>query len=142
MRNIALIALAYVAAVAVAALVTVLAMYGWAVAAGDGSATSGPEFVSSAFVVGVFWTFICAWPGFLVFVIVAARLCWRGWVACAAAGTANVIPSLAFFSVLAGSPFEFPGMVLACFPGGLAGGAAYWLAGGMWISPLRRKGPA
>ena len=137
MRNIALIVFGYGAAVAVAALVTVLEMYGWAVATGEGSATSGPEFVSSAFVVGVFWTFICAWPGFVVFVVVAARLRWRGWVSSAAAGAVNVVPSLALFSGLAGSPWEFPGMVPACFPGGLAGGAAYWLAAGRWISHLR-----
>ena len=142
MRSIALIALGYVAAVAVAAMVTVLAMYGWAVADGEGSATSGPEFVSSGFVIGVFWTFICAGPGFILFVVAAARLRWRGWVPCAAAGAANVIPSLAFFSGLAGSPFEFPGMVAACFPGGFAGGAAYWLAGGMWISHTPGESPA
>ena len=74
MWNIAVIGFGYVTAVAVASLVTVLAMYGWAVATGEGSATSGPEFVSSAFVVGVFWTFICALPGFILFVVVAARL--------------------------------------------------------------------
>jgi hypothetical protein len=136
-RIVLLTALGYGIAVAVAALVTVLAMYGLALASGDGNTSSGLEFVSTGFVVGMFWTFICAFPGFIVFVIIAVRRQWRGWLIHALAGTANVVPSLLIFSGLAGSPFEFPGMVLSCFPGGFAGGAAYWLAGGVWIAAKR-----
>lgn len=136
-RIILLTALGYSVAVAVAALVTVLAMYGLALASGEGNTSSGLEFVSTGFVVGAFWTFICAFPGFIVFVIIAARRQWRGCLIHAAAGTANVVPSLLIFGGLAGSPFEFPGMVLSCFPGGFTGGAAFWLAGGAWIAAQR-----
>lgn len=129
-----LTAFGYGVAVAVASLVTMLAMYGVLLASGDGSSSSGFEFVSTGVVVGMFWTFICALPGFIAVVIVAARRGWRGWMIHAVAGAANVVPSLLIFSGLAGSPFEFPGLVASCFPGGFAGGAAYWLAGGAWIS--------
>lgn len=136
-RNILLMAFGYGVAVAVAALVTVLAMLVLALASGNGNSSSALEFVSTGFVVGAFWTFICAFPGFVVVVIIATRRQWRGWMIHAAAGMANVVPSLLIFSGLAGSPFEFSGMVLSCFPGGFAGGAAYWLAGGVWIATQR-----
>ena len=94
------------------------------------------------FMIGFFWTFLCALPGFVVAILFAERQRWSGWPAYAAAGFANVVLSLAIFSGLAGSPFDMPFMVVGAFAGGLAGGAANWAGAGRLVARNRKVGPA
>jgi hypothetical protein len=100
-----------------------------------------PDF-PGMFVVGLFWTFICALPGFIVAIIIGERRGWSRWTSYALAGTANVVPSLAIFAGLAGAPFTMPSMVVGAFPGGFAGGAAYWFAAGRMVAGRRKRASA
>ncbi|MCO5145750.1 MAG: hypothetical protein M9895_06165 [Aquamicrobium sp.] len=87
--------------------------------------------------VGFFWTVSCALPGFIVAILLGESERWEHWWAYAVAGLANAVPSLAIFGVFVGSPFEMPSMVMASFPGGFAGGAAYWLSAGRLVARRR-----
>jgi hypothetical protein len=80
--------------------------------------------------IGFFWTFMFAWPGFIVAIILIERRALHRPLTYSIAGMLNVIPSLALFSGFVGSPFGLGGLVLAAFPGGLSGGYAYWLLAG------------
>jgi hypothetical protein len=100
-----------------------------------------PDF-PGMFIVGFFWTFICALPGFIVAIVLGERWGWSRWTSYAFAGAANALPSLAIFAGLAGSPFAMPSMVVGAFPGGFAGGGAYWFAAGRTIAGRRMRAPA
>lgn len=100
-----------------------------------------PDF-PGMFVVGFFWTFICALPGFIVAIFIGERRGWSRWTSYAVAGAANALPSLAIFAGLAGSPLVVPAMVLGAFPGGFAGGAAYWFSAGRTIASRRMRASA
>ena len=91
--------------------------------------------------VGFVWTFSCALPGFVVAVLFGERLRWDGWHLYALAGLANAAPSLAIFALVFGSPFDVPSMVAASFPGGFAGGAAYWFSAGRLVARRRPTAP-
>jgi hypothetical protein len=140
-KRLALIAWGYGIAVAAATIVTVVVMLA-PTALPDGGARgsffqSVAELAPAMLVIGFFWTFGCALPGFVVAMILGERSRWRGWKIYAVAGFFNVMPSLALFAGLAGSPLEMPGMVVGAFPGGLAGGAAYWAGAGRFVAARR-----
>jgi len=139
--RIALIAVGYLAAVCVAVVVTEAIML--APAALPDGGTNGsligllPD-LPGMFVIGFFWTFLCALPGFVVAIIIGERRDWSRWRDYATAGLLNVIPSLAFFWGFAGSPFSMPLLIVSALPGGFAGGAAYWMLAGRFIARNRR----
>jgi len=132
----------YIVAVTAAVIVTVIIMLAPTALPDNGAQGSIfatlAQLMPAALVVGLFWTFICAWPGFLVAIVIGESRRWQGWPAYATAGLVNVVPSLAIYGGLAGSPFQMPMMVLASFFGGFAGGVAYWLCAGRFVA-LRRK---
>lgn len=132
----------YVIAVTVAVFVTVVIMLSPTALPDNGAQGSIfatlAQLMPAALVVGFFWTFLCAWPGFLVAIVLGETSRWQGWLPYAKAGFVNVIPSLAIYGGMAGSPFQMPMMVLASFFGGFAGGVAYWLCAGRFVA-LRRK---
>jgi hypothetical protein len=134
------VGLGYLVAVSVAVVVTVAIIFAPA-ALPDGGA-HGSLFALlrdlPAFLIIVFmWTVSCALPGFLFAIALGERRGWEGTRDYAVAGLANVVPSLAIFAVFVGSPFEMPMMVAGAFPGGLAGGAAYWLSAGRIVAGRR-----
>lgn len=132
----------YVIAVTAAVIVTVVLMLAPTALPDNGAQGSFfatvAELMPAMLIVGFFWTFICALPGFVLAIVIGERSRWSGLWTYAVAGFFNVIPSLAMFGGLAGSPFEIGGMTIAAFPGGLAGGAAYWKCAGRFVA-LRRK---
>ncbi len=139
--KIALIAFGYIAAVCVAVVVTEAVMLSPAALPDDGANGSVlgllPD-LPGMFVIGFFWTFLCALPGFVVAIIIGERRGWSRWRDYATVGLLNVIPSLAFFWGLAGSPFSMPLLIVSALPGGFAGGAAYWMVAGRFIARNRR----
>ncbi len=142
-RALPLAALGYVIAVCVAVVVTEAVMLAPAALPDDGRNGSIFAFLPDlpgVFVVGFFWTFLCALPGFVVAVILGERRSWSHWLSYAAAGTLNVVPSLAIFSGLAGPPFSMPLMIVGAFIGGFAGGAAYWAGAGRFVARRRIRG--
>ena len=139
--RIGLTAVGYLVAVTVAVAVTIAFMLASPMVRGTLAYGSPPSLaggLAAAFLLGFFWTFLCALPGFVVAVMAGEGRRWRGWVRYALAGMANVVPSLVIFTVIAGPPLTLPAMVAASFPGGFAGGAAYWLAVGRVIAVRRR----
>jgi len=131
----------YVVAVVAATFVTVVIMLA-PMALPDGGAQGSifatlGQVMPAAIVVGLYWTFMCAWPGFIVAIMIGERSRWTGFHIYAIAGFANVVPSLLIYSGFAGSPFQMPSMVFASFIGGLAGGAAYWWTTGRIIAARR-----
>lgn len=132
----------YVIAVTAAVVATVVLMLAPTALPDNGARGSFfatvAELMPAMLIVGFFWTFICALPGFVAAIVIGERSRWSGVWTYAAAGFFNVIPSLAMFGGLAGSPFEIGGMAIASFPGGLVGGAAYWKCAGRFVA-LRRK---
>lgn len=139
--RIALIAFGYVIAVCVAVVVTEAIMLAPAAFPDDGANGSLmgllPD-LPGMFVIGFFWTFLCALPGFVIAIIIGERHGWSKWRDYATAGLLNVIPSLTFFWGLAGSPFSMPLLVVAALPGGFAGGAGYWTAAGRFVARNRK----
>ena len=135
--TIALVASGYVVAVCVAVVVTVALILAPS-ALPDGGARGSifallrdlPAFLTIGFV----WTVSCALPGFIVAILIGESLRWDRWRDYAIAGLANAAPSLAIFAVFVGSPFDMPSMVVASFPGGFAGGAAYWFSVGRLVA--------
>jgi len=130
-----LIFIGYVVAVAVATAVTVALLFAPSLAnglwAGIRSALADAPPI---LVVGFFWTFICALPGFVVAVVLGERKQWLRWLGYAFAGLADVIPSFAIFGGLTGSLLGTSDLVLAALPGG----AAYWAAAGRLVAARRR----
>ncbi|MBL8577637.1 MAG: hypothetical protein JNK47_10450 [Mesorhizobium sp.] len=139
--RIAFIAFGYVVAVCVAVAVTEAIMLAPA-AIPDGGANGSllgllPD-LPGMFVIGFFWTFLCALPGFVVAIIIGERRGWSRWRDYATAGLLNVIPSLAFFWGFAGSPFSMPLLIVSALPGGFVGGVAYWIVAGRFVALGRR----
>jgi len=122
-----LICLGYIVAVTAATIVTVFFHLLPTVLPDAGRYGSFFAFVSGMLSIGFFWTFIFAWPGFIVAITLIERSAMHRPLIYSIAGILNVIPSLALFSGFVGSPFAAVGFVLAALPGGLAGGLAYWL---------------
>lgn len=140
--RLALIALGYFPAVAAATIVTVALMLAPTALPDDGAWGSIYASLRELPIVlagGFIWTFICALPGFVIAILLSEASHWRGWRSYALAGCCNVAPSLAISAGLAGTPLEMPGMVAAAFPGGLAGGAAYWASAGRFAAARRRQ---
>ena len=112
----------------------------------------GPPLVSTMFVsgpdgivrdlgeiigIGLYYTTICALPGFIVAIAIGERMHWKRWFHYALAGLANVVPSLALFTLADASLFDLPSFVPACLAGGYLGGTAYWLAAGRRVVARR-----
>jgi hypothetical protein len=139
--RIALVAFGYAIAVCVAVVVTEAVML--APAALTDGGTNGsllgllPD-LPGMFAIGFFWTFLCALPGFVVAIIIGERRGWSKWRDYPTAGLLNVVPSLALFWGLAGSPFSMPLLIVGALPGGFAGGAAYWMVAGRFIARNRK----
>ena len=137
-----LISAGYCVAVAAATVVTVVLMLAPAALPDDGARGSFfrtmTEIAPAMLLIGFFWTFLCALPGFVAAIALGERSRWRGWKIYSVAGFFHVVPSLAVFGALSGSPLEMPGMMAAAFPGGLAGGAAYWAGAGRFVAARRR----
>lgn len=137
--KLALILTGYILAVAVATIVTV-ALLLTPVAPSVNSPEATRSLLTDVpfmFVIGFFWTFGCALPGFVVAVVVGESRLWRSWHAYASAGLLDVIPSFVIFGVLAGSPLGMTDLLLSAFPGGFAGGAAYWAGAGRFLAARR-----
>lgn len=144
-RKTAVIAAGYLVACAVASAVAVAVMLAPTVLPDGGRYGSIFAFISDFLpgaAIGLFYTILCAWPGFIAAIALGELYSWERWRDYAFAGLVNVAPSLAVFSMYAGSPFEAPLIVLANFPGGFAGGAAYWFAAGRLIARWRYIAPA
>lgn len=141
--KIGLVSTGYLVAVAAAVVVTETIMIGAPMLlSGPGSLTGIGGDLPGMFIVGFFWTFLCALPGFVVAIIIGERRGWLRWSSYAFAGTANAAPALAIFSGLAGSPFDMPLMVVGAFVGGFAGGSAYWAGTGRVVARHRKAIPA
>lgn len=134
-----LVILGYFAATIAATVVTVILMFtpSWLTGGPVGQVAADPDILPGAFFIGFFYTFFCAWPGFIVAILVGERWRFRGWLTFAGLGTLNVVPSLAICTLIFGSPFAIPAIVIASFPGGFAGGAAYWFTAGRSIAARR-----
>ena len=138
--TIALVVAGYLVAVCVAVVVTVALILAPS-ALPDGGARGSffallrelPAFL----IIGFVWTVSCALPGFIVAILLGESLRWDRWRDYAIAGLVNAVPSLAVFAIFVGSPFEMPSMVVASFPGGFAGGAAYWFTAGRLVAGRR-----
>lgn len=87
--------------------------------------------------IGFTWTFTCALPGFVVAIVLGESRQWDRWRDYAVAGLVNAGASLAIFAIVFASPFDMPTMVAASFPGGFAGGAAYWFSLGRLVARRR-----
>lgn len=130
----------YMVAVCVAVVVTVALVLAPSVlpdAGASGSVLALLRDLPLILVFGFVWTVSCALPGFVVAILLGERGQWDRWRSYALAGLVNAVPSLAIFAAFVGSPFEMPSMVAAVFPGGFAGGAAYWFSAG-WLIARRR----
>lgn len=136
-----LVLFGYLTATIVASVVTVILMFtpSWLTGGPVGQVAADADVLPGAFFIGLFYTFFCAWPGFIVAILVGERWQFLGWLTYAGLGTLNAVPSLAICTLIFGSPFAIPAMVIASFPGGFAGGAAYWLVAG---SLIRRRDAA
>lgn len=132
----------YIFAVTAAVIVAVALMLAPTALPDDGAQGSFfktvSEVVPAMLVIGYFWTFLCAWPGFIAAVIVGERSRWERWPHYAVAGFINVVPSFAMFSIFASSPWNNPIMIAASFPGGFAGGAVYWFVAARFIADRRK----
>lgn len=138
--KIAVISAGYVIAVTVATVVTVafvLAPSALPDNGAYGTIYGNLADLPAMLTVGFIWTFPCALPGFIAAVLLGERQGWDRWLAYALAGMANAVPSFAIFAATIGSPFEIPMMVAGAFPGGFAGGAAYWFTAGRLIARWR-----
>ena len=92
--------------------------------------------------IGFTWTFTCALPGFVVAILLGESRQWDHWRDYAVAGLVNAGASLAIFAVVFASPLDMPTMVAASFPGGFAGGAAYWFSLGRLVARRRHVASA
>lgn len=132
--KLALIFAGYVVAVAIATIVTVALLFTPAVlSSGLSDAADTPAIM----LVGFFWTFVCALPGFVAAIVLGERHAWRHWLAYAVAGLLNVVPAFAIFGGLTGSLSGLTELVLCAFPGGFAGGGAYWAGAGRFVAARR-----
>ena len=139
-----LIAAGYCVAVAVATVVTVALLFA-PVATSSGSLAAARVSLADApaiMVVGFFWTFLCALPGFIVAIALGERLGWRRWRSYAFAGLADVVPSFLVFGIFTGSLMGMVDPFLSALPGGFAGGAAYWVGAGRFVAARRQVSPA
>lgn len=135
--KLALIFAGYVIAAAVATIVTVALLFvPTALSSGLSEAGDAPAMM----LIGFFWTFGCALPGFVVAIALGERRAWRHWLAYAVAGLLNVVPAFAIFGGLTGSLSGLTELVLCAFPGGFAGGGAYWAGAGRFVA--MRRSPA
>ena len=138
--KLALIVAGYVIAVAVATAATVALLF-LPSALSSGSPEAGRLAVGDApavMVVGFFWTFLCALPGFVVAVVFGERWAWRRWPGYALAGLVDVVPSFLIFGGLTGSLAGMTDVFLSALPGGFAGGTAYWAGAGRFVVARRR----
>ena len=139
-RKTAIIAAGYLIACTVASVLTVAGMLApTALPDGgrNGSIYASIGDLAPGAALGLFYTLLCAWPGFIVAIGLGERHGWGRWRDYALAGTANVAPSMLVFAMMFASPFEMPLMMLASIPGGFAGGAAYWFSAGWLIARWR-----
>jgi hypothetical protein len=130
-----LVFLGYLAAVFVAVGVTVFCWMLPTVLPDDGAlgsvyAMAGD--LTSVYLIGLIVTFPAALPGFLAVVFLASGGMWERWLHFALAGAGNAVPSLLIFGAYMGQQPVLPlGLMLACLPGGFAGGYVYWLVAGL-----------
>lgn len=137
--RIALACIGYLAAVLIAATVTVFVMLAPSALPDNGawgSIYANSRQLVDIYSMGLAITFPTALPGFLLTLFVARRAGWVGWLPYACAGALDAILALAIFDLglqmldplppripLLGMPLK---ILLPCLPGGLAGGFAYW----------------
>ncbi|WP_312797900.1 hypothetical protein [Tianweitania sp.] len=134
------VAVGYFVAVIVAVVVTVFLIIGTPFFESEVGVVTWPDVsrqLPSLVTIGMAWTFPCAFPGFLLAVLLGERLKWNSWRPYAIAGFGNAAPALAIFSVLFGSPSDLTAMTVSSFPGGFAGGLAYWFASGRYVASRR-----
>lgn len=128
-------ALCYGVAVSVATTVTLFLVAVPAVLPDDGRWRSVYDILRywpDNFAFGWMITAFTAFPGFLYVLYLSRKHAWTKAMNFVVAGALNVVPSLVIFHVFLGAvKFMSPVMLLSCFPGGLAGGHAYWLAARM-----------
>lgn len=140
-----LVAAGYPVAVSVAVVVTVGLILA-AAALPDGGAYGSffalLRHLPAMLAMGFLWTFSCALPGFVVAIVLGESRRWDHWRDYAVAGLLNAGASLAIFAVFFASPLDVPMMVAASFPGGFAGGAAYWFSLGRLVARRRHVASA
>ena len=139
--TLAIIAFGYVVAVCAATIVTVALILTFLITMDSGAAGAVSTLLGALpaiLMTGFVWTFFCAFPGFVVAILLGERQGWDRWRSYAVAGLVNAAAALAIFAVFVDWPFASPAMVAASFPGGFAGGAAYWAGAGRLAVRRRR----
>ncbi|MEP9387306.1 hypothetical protein [Mesorhizobium sp. KR9-304] len=133
----AVVAGGYLAAVFVATLVVIAITLSFAsLFAGNDPEPFGNRAMEFAgFVLaGMVITFATALPGFLVVVWLSLSLRWNRWWRFALAGGIDAVVAIGLFNIFSGGASLVPvGLVLPTLPGGLAGGAIYWLVAGRFV---------
>ncbi|MBX3579256.1 MAG: hypothetical protein KF723_18805 [Rhizobiaceae bacterium] len=128
--------LGYAMAVIAATAVTVALVAGATLLSGAETRTVREfldDWATLAFI-GLIVTAVSALPGFLVALWVAARHRWTRWSQFAFAGAGDAVAAVVLTSLFFWDAIMTVWILLACIAGGLAGGAAYWLAAGRFLS--------
>ena len=133
----AVVGAGYLAAVFVATLVTIAITLSFAgLFAGNNPEPFGDrvtEFVGFV-LAGMTITFLAALPGFLVVVWLSLSRRWSQCWRFTLAGGADAIVAITLFNIVSGGGSIIPvGLMLRTLPGGLAGGAVYWLVAGRFV---------
>jgi len=127
--DLAWLALSYAAAVLVAVCVSVALMALPSFFPGLGMWQSFAAFredVPGLLVFGMLITGLFGLPGFLIALRLAQRGSWSRVGQFAFAGCANTLLAIILFQIYMGAPVLPLSIYLPCFPGGYAGGVAYW----------------
>ena len=89
---------------------------------------------------GLVITAVFAFPGFVVTLVLSNLGRWRRSLPFVAAGGIDALAALMLFGAYGGGSVTYMpvGLVVPCVPGGLAGGAAYWLTAGRFLARRRQ----
>ncbi|MGD9913515.1 MAG: hypothetical protein AB7S80_05480 [Rhizobiaceae bacterium] len=124
----------YAAAVLVASIVTIIFVMAPAIVA-TGFTQAVIDNAGRLLAFGLVATGSMALPGFVFTVWLAGYSGWNRWTLFALAGLADAFVALVILQVYLGGMLA-PELLLPCFPGGYAGGIAYWRATrSRWLAP-------
>lgn len=89
--------------------------------------------------IGSFYTFLFALPGFVVAVWLGEWLKWKAWTPYSFAGALDAfLAHLLLANFFSASFTEFRPLIVASIIGGFVGGAAYWFAAGRFVAQRRK----
>jgi hypothetical protein len=134
----AVVGVGYLAAVFVATLVVIAITFSFASLFADNNSEPFGDRVTefAGFVLaGMVITFLAALPGFLVVVWLSLSRRWSQWWRFTLAGGADAVVAITLFNIVSsgGGSIIPVGLILPTLPGGLAGGAVYWLVAGRFV---------